>query len=234
MARPKNDGLMYFPFDTDFFYADRRIKALRSRFGNDGVVLLIWIWSESYRENGYYLRWDEDAIDNAISDLGITEGLIEQVMTFLCSRSLLDKVSSKLAASDTIYTSPGIQKRFQEAAKAKKRDILVDSDIWLLDHEDTATCIKFTQNVDYSEKNHSKSEKNHSFSKEKPIKESKVKESKINNTPYNPPTGNSDPSWLPENTFKDPEIAEAFQDFLEYRSKIGSPVVTEKQKQRKE
>lgn len=67
---------------------------------------------------------------------------MKQIMTFLASRSLITEIT--LASSDTIITSPGIQRRFQEAVKRLKRDFVVDSRIWLLKEEDTAPCIKVT------------------------------------------------------------------------------------------
>lgn len=177
MARPKRDGLLYFSFDTDFFYADRRIKVLLTKYGSDGVLFYIYLLTEAYR-NGYYIRWDEDSIDNTMADLGLSEGLIKQVMTFLVSRSLLTE--STLANSDTIITSPGIQKRYQEAVKGLKRDIVVDGNIWLLDEEETATHIKVTQKIGFSEKNESKSKKNESKSKKNPTNEIKRNETKRN------------------------------------------------------
>ena len=44
MARPKQDGLLYFSFDTDFFYADKRIKLQipherRSHSASGGVII---------------------------------------------------------------------------------------------------------------------------------------------------------------------------------------------------
>ena len=126
MARPRQDGLLYFSFDTDFFYADQRIKRLHSRYGSDGMLFYIYLLTEIYR-NGYYIKWDGESVENAMDDLHLKEGLIEQVMTFLVSRSLLCK--STLANSDTIITSPGIQKRYQEAVKGRKRQIEVDSEI---------------------------------------------------------------------------------------------------------
>lgn len=157
MARPKQDGLLYFSFDTDFFYADRRIKRLHYKFGNGGLIFYIYLLTEVYR-NGYYIRWDKENVEDAACELGLTEGFIEQVLTFLVSRSLLTK--STLANSDTVITSPGIQKRYQEAVKGRKRDIFVDAEIWLLKEEETVNCIKVTLNGSKSEKNHDKSEKN--------------------------------------------------------------------------
>ena len=202
MARPKQDGLLYFSFDTDFFYADKRIKRLHSRYGSDGMLFYIYLLTEIYR-NGYYIRWDVESMDDAMDDLHLTEGFIEQVMTFLVSRSLL--VKRTLTNPDTIITiqkegdnrpqcelaeggngqeraevitSPGIQKRYQEAVKGRKRQFEVNAEIWLLDEEETASCIKVANNKSFSKKNPDNSEKNMSKSKKNTAKESKVNKSK--------------------------------------------------------
>ena len=175
MARPKKDGLLYFSFDVDFF-SDKKIKSLRARYGNDGIVFYIYLLTEIYR-NSFYIRWDEDYEDNAIVDLNLTEGFIKQVMTFLVNRSLLTSIT---VDTDTILTSPGIQKRYQEAAKALRRDVVVNGEYWLLKEEDTNTCIKFTQNESKYSKNSTKSCKNESKYSKNSTKESKVKESKVN------------------------------------------------------
>ena len=175
MARPKKDGLLYFSFDVDFF-SDKKIKSLRARYGNDGIVFYIYLLTEIYR-NSFYIRWDEDYEDNAIVDLNLTEGFIKQVMTFLVNRSLLTSIT---VDTDTILTSPGIQKRYQEAAKALRRDVVVNGEYWLLKEEDTNTCIKFAQNESKYSKNSTKSCKNESKYSKNSTKESKVKESKVN------------------------------------------------------
>ena len=176
MARPKQDGLLYFSFDTDFFYADKRIKRLRSKYGNDGLIFYIYLLAEIYR-NGYYISWDEESAEDATEDLRLREGFTEQVLAYLASRSLL--TVSKLANSVTVITSPGIQKRYQEAKKGCKRQIEVDAEIWLLSKEETASCIKVTQNTSNSEKKPSNSEKKPSNSEKNTIKESKVNKSKV-------------------------------------------------------
>lgn len=178
MARPKKDGLLYFSFDTDFFYADNRIRTLRARFGSDGLIFYIYLLTEIYR-NGYYLRWNEESEDNVVADLNLSEGLIKQILKFLINRSLLTSI---LVNSDTIITAPGIQKRYQEAVKSLKRDVFVDEQIWLLSKEETATCIKFAKNDNKSQKNQSKSEKNYGKSEKNSTKETKGNEMKLNNS----------------------------------------------------
>ena len=224
MARPKKQGLLYFSFDTDFFYSDRRIKALRSRYGNDGIVLYIWILCEAYKDKGYYLIYDDDCIDNMITDLGLTEGFIEQVMEYLASRSLLTQIST-LASPVTTITSPGIQKRYQEAMKGQKRTVDVKGEIWLLSKDETASFIKVTQNEAISEKNHSISEKNPL--KEKKVKERKVKERKVKENKGNKNNIYSAKSADTQNTvkksegkkkevvyYKDPDLDKVFKDYI--------------------
>ena len=177
MARPQKKGLLYFPFDTDFF-ADLKIRALSARYGSDGLIFYIWLLAEIYRENGYYIVWNEDSEDAAIASLGLSEGSMKQIMTFLASRSLIVEIT--LASSDTIITSPNIQKRYQEAAKSLRREIIVDCEIWLLNEEETASFIKVTQNSDKYSKNHNKSVKNESKTRKNPTNKIKVNEMKVN------------------------------------------------------
>lgn len=217
MARPKRDGLLYFSLDTDFFYADRRIRALKSRFGSDGIVLYIYLLTEIYRE-GYYTRWNTDSIESAMDELGFTEGLIEQIMTFLVSRSLLMKVSI-LAGSDAVITSPGIQKRYQEAAKSLRRDVIVNREIWLLNEDETASFIKFNNNPDKSSINPDKSSKNESNYSENPLKENKINKSKDKNkekkTTEKPPPPTAS-QMISERSFS-PEVDASVREWVKYK-----------------
>lgn len=198
MSRPKRDGLLYFPLDTDFFlFPDKRIKRLHSRFKNDGLILYLYLQAEIYR-NGYYIRWDEETEEDIADDLCLKEGFIEQVLTFLRTRSLI--VMIELDTGDTIITSPEMQKQYQEAAKSLRRDVFVEPEIWLLNEEDTATFIKFTIKEDKSGKNHDKSGKNESKSSKNDV--NKIKENNI----YCAPKPHDSPPDKNEQLEKDFEI----------------------------
>lgn len=176
MARPRKKGIEYFPFDVDFF-SDKKIKVLKSRFGADGITIYIYLLCEIYK-NGYYIQMDDDYEYIIADDLGMSNEKVKQVMKFLLERSLLD---GTLFQSDTIITSLGIQRRFQEAvrSRASKSGVEVEEKYWLLEESETQPFIKCTQNVGYSEKNSNYSEKNPSYSKKNGTKKSKVKESKV-------------------------------------------------------
>lgn len=174
MARPLKDGLDYFPLDVGLF-SDKKIKSVRANYGADGIALYLYLLCEIYRE-GYFITADDDFIDCAAADLGLTVDKTRQLMKFFCRRSLFD---DKLFTADTILTAKSIQRRYQEARKGSKREIFVDNKSWLLESFETLGFIKVRPCEDFSEKNPCFSEKNPSNSRKNSTKESKVKESKV-------------------------------------------------------
>lgn len=182
MARPIREGLLYFPFDTDFFQ-DKKIRALKGRYGTDGLAVYIYLLCEIYKA-GYYIVSDDDLILCLADDLNISEGSARQIISFLLSRSLLTEIKGdKLAKSDTVLTAASVQRRYQEAVKGLRRDVCVKAEYWLLEPEDTLSIIKTCSENNKSGKNEGKSGKNGSKSGKNPTnkrKENKIKEKENN------------------------------------------------------
>lgn len=214
MARPKKQGLDYFPFDVDFF-SNKKIKILKSRYHTDGVIIYIYLLCEIYK-NGYYIIWDEDYKFIVADDLNLSDGLIEQVIAFLVKRSLLTSI---LLGSDTALTSPGIQSRFQEAVKprASKSPVSVIKELWLLTKEKTQGFIKVINLKGFSENNPCFSENNPDNFKNNSTKESKVKKSKVKEGEDTPsPYGRFQNVFLTNN-----EISELKRKYpIDYQEKI--------------
>ena len=206
MARPKNNGLDYFPFDVDFF-SDRKIKRLKARYGSDGISVYIYLICEIYR-SGYYIDLNDDLILDISDELNISENSTRQIVDFLLSRSLFDDT---LAKSDKVLTATSIQRRFQEAKKASKRAFEVERKLWLLKAEDTYSFIKVRQNESFSKKNPSFSEKNTDKSEKNSTNESKVKESKVNKSKVNI-------GAMPD------ALQTALSDFIKMRKVIKKPL----------
>lgn len=130
MARPIRDGIDYFSFDTDFF-ADDKVKLIRSEFGAKGVMLLIYLFCEIYRGEGYYKIWDNDSC-LLVSDgaaCGCTPDFTSQVINGCIRRSLFD---DKLFNVFGVLTSSGIQRRFLRACSTRD-EIRIRQEYWLLD-----------------------------------------------------------------------------------------------------
>lgn len=181
MPRHIKMGLDYFPFDVSFF-SDKKIKRLRAKYGNDGVMVYIYLLCEIYR-NGYYIDYDGDLILDISDELNITENSTMQIMNYLLSRSLFDDT---LAKSVKVLTAKSIQLRYQEAVRkrAAKRDsecIEVESKFWVLNEEDTLSFIKVRHVDETAEKKsvfREKNKVNPAKNTQSKVKESKVKESK--------------------------------------------------------
>ncbi len=179
MARPLKENLHYFPFDVDFF-EDKKIKALKGKYGLTGVMAYIYILCQVYKE-GYYIEVDEDFILCMSDDLNISDNATRQILKYLCSRSLLCEIKdSTLSASVNVVTAKSIQRRYQEAKKDLKRDVFVKAEYWILEKSETYGFIKVRPYEDKSPINSDKSEINPDKSPINSIKESKVKKNKIN------------------------------------------------------
>lgn len=188
MARPQKDGIDYFPLDTDFFRADKRIRSLLIKYGTDGISLLLYLYCDIYA-NGYYVVVDEDYIQAAVRELGMNENTIRQVLNYLLERSLF---SDTLFQSVKVLTSPGIQRRFMMAVKERVRKrrtpVIVEQDYWMVPESEIETVsiksgsdtslLKVIQFSVSPRNNPIVPRNNSSSSTEQSPKESKEKESK--------------------------------------------------------
>lgn len=204
LARPRKDGLDYFPLDADFF-EDEKIKILKARYGADGIILYIYLLCRIYK-HGYYMKVNEDFEYLISDDLKMSPDKVKQVLTFLLSRSLFDNT---LFQSDAVLTSAGIQRRFQLAVKERaKKNPIQAGRYWLLKEAETEPFIKCTQFEGFSQKNNNNSGKNKDNSREQSLKESKV-----NNDIYN--------------TSFPPELERAFQLYLSVREHNFGEIIPE-------
>lgn len=180
MSRTQSQGIKFFPMDVGFFN-DNKIKILKMRYGADGVLILIYLFTQIYNE-GYYVRFDEDFKTVMSIDLNISIDTIEQVIAYLLGRSMFDE---QLAKSAEVLTSRGIQERWIKAIKSRalKTPVKVEN-YWLLKESETPTFIHCTLFDDNSTKKDFNSTQKEDTSTNYAHK---VKKSKVNNPPYIPP-----------------------------------------------
>ena len=192
MGRPRKKGLDYFPVDTDIF-KDPAIRVLMNRYGSDGFTLYMYVLAETYRTEGYYLEVDEDTEYVMLDDMKMKVEKVRQILAYLYSRSLLEKIEIRdrkhghsitdagiLSTPVTAITSTGIQRRFQNIVKtrAQKNPVEVKEELWLLEEKETQPFIKMLPSASNSGKKASNSEKNTSNSEKNALKESKGKKRK--------------------------------------------------------
>lgn len=116
MARPKKQGLDYFPLDVDFFQ-DEKIVSITGKFGLKGQITVLHLLGAIYRVSGYFLRWDDLTQAKLLAELpGISEQLLNDIVNYLVRWDFFDEV---LFCSAKVLTSKGIQKRYFEAVKRR-------------------------------------------------------------------------------------------------------------------
>lgn len=219
MARPKKQGLDYFPIDVDIF---EDLEVEYAKFGADGFTIYMYLLTRVYKR-GYYLDVDEDFLLVMAARLRMSEQKVMQVLNYLLKRSLFDNT---LFQSVKVLTSAGIQERFQLAVKSRalKNPIQVREDLWLLKKEETEPFIKVNPFLNKSENNESFSKNNSNKSENNAIKESKVNKYIYMASPEKPPVENSISSIGAKKTryFNNQEVEDAFQMFISYKKQKGA------------
>lgn len=135
MARPSKKGLEYFPFDVDFF-EDDKLAYVRARFGAKGEIVALKLLCRIYRDDGYFMAWDDDAALLFASRVGgeIQHSLVKDVVHELLKRGFFDR---SIFEKFGVLTSHGIQARYFRACKdARRRDIKIDPRFDLISSDD--------------------------------------------------------------------------------------------------
>ena len=115
MARPKKQGLDYFPFDVDFF-EDEKIAAISGEFGLKGEIVAVKLLCAIYR-NGYFILWSDMLRLKILRDLpGVSQDLLDKIVDRLVRWEFFDKA---LFDSMGVLTSRGIQTRYFSATKRR-------------------------------------------------------------------------------------------------------------------
>lgn len=118
MARPRKQGIDYFPFDVDFFQ-DEKVVAIAGEFGLKGEITMIKLLCAVYR-NGYFVEWSEMMKYKLLTQLpGVSAELLDHIVLRLVKWGFFDK---GLFDSASVLTSSGIQRRYFEAVKYRRQN----------------------------------------------------------------------------------------------------------------
>ena len=122
MARPLSRGIEYYPLDVDFLN-DIKIRKIMKSCGPNSIAIIILLLGNIYGDEGYFMKWDEDVCFLVADAVGAKEVYVKEVLK-KCLQ--VDLFSSELFEKYKIITSKGIQKRFFEITKRRKRENLID------------------------------------------------------------------------------------------------------------
>lgn len=111
MARPRKQGIDYFPLDVNFF-SDVKIRKIVRACGSQSTSILICLLCNIYKDNGYYILWDEDLPFVIADSVGVSEGAVKEVILKAIQVDFFDK---DIYEKHKVLTSHGIQSRFKSA-----------------------------------------------------------------------------------------------------------------------
>ena len=133
LARPTKTGLEYFPLDVNFLY-DIKVRKIIKPLGPEAIGVLVYLLAEIYKDNGYYISWNND-ICFLMSDLtGIDEELIKDVVSKALEVDFFNKDKYK---KYNILTSKGIQNRYISATEKRKNTNINDD--YIIKNEQIST-----------------------------------------------------------------------------------------------
>ena len=162
-------GLDYFSFDTTF---DKSLKLLLARFKNSGLGIWVRLLQALYREEGYYMVWDEESAILFSDEFSEDVRVLNQVVAFCVEKGIFNNM---MFEKYKILTSKRIQENFYHVSKRRK-DVAVRSDFII--YKPLLTLCK--HNVDIKDENvNSVSTETEEMQPEiDKLKETKLKESK--------------------------------------------------------
>ena len=164
MARPTKKGLDYFPLDVDFL-SDLKVRRIIKACGKEAVHILVALLANIYRDEGYYVLWDDDLAFLVADEVGTKEGTVEELVKKAVQVRFFDK---DIFDKYSVLTSKGIQSRYILATKERKK---VELDYkYLLTNEVNRS------NISINGRNNSVNQGNNQQSKEKESKEQEIKE----------------------------------------------------------
>ena len=115
MARPRKDGLDYFPLDVNFL-SDLKIKKIIRAYGAQAVAVVMSVLTTIYRDNGYFANYDEDLIFIIADELKLEDGYVKNVIEKLIEVDFLNKEQKE---KNNILTSIGIQERYLKVCERR-------------------------------------------------------------------------------------------------------------------
>ena len=164
MARPTKKGLDYFPLDVDFL-SDLKVRRIIKACGKEAVHILVALLANIYRDEGYYVLWDDDLAFLVADEVGTKEGTVEELVKKAVQVKFFDK---DIFDKYSVLTSKGIQSRYILATKERKKVELEYK--YLLTNEVNRS------NISINGQNNSVNQGNNQQSKEKESKEKEIKE----------------------------------------------------------
>ena len=170
-------GIDYFPLDVTL---DEKIELIEAEYGLIGFGVVVKLWMQIYRGQGYYIEWNDEVALLFARKNGVGGNVVSEIIAASVKRGIFDKT---LYDRYSVLTSAGIQRRYLEAV-SRRKDVELDGRYLLL------AISEIGENVYILHKNADILPKNADISKQSKVEKSKVNKSKesVRAVRFTPPT----------------------------------------------
>ena len=159
MARPIKQGIDYFPVDVGFLQ-DIKIRKITRACGISAIPILLSLLISIFRDEGYYVGWDDEMSFLIADSVGVSEGAVIETVNKAVQ---VDFFNANMFNTYGILTSAGIQRRFFKAVERRK-EVCYDARFLLI-----------SENVSNNPVNVSNNSRNAYDNQQSKVKESKEK-----------------------------------------------------------
>ncbi|WP_025728441.1 Lin1244/Lin1753 domain-containing protein [Atopobacter phocae] len=222
MARPLKQGLDYYSMDC-YFLEDIKIRKILRACGANSIAVLIDLLGNIYRDEGYYMRWDDDICFLIADTVGVNEASVSEIVKKAVQVHLFDQEMFK---AHRILTSSGIQSRFLEAVRRRK-EVTVYQEFILLKELNEYNNLKIVTETDDNGVNVNNNPVNVYSNEQSKVKESKVKKSKENSIPREGLFEHGQNQSTNENDAQKTQAAVNPLDFYQQEFGVLSPYIIE-------
>ena len=174
MARPRKDGLDYFPLDVNFL-SDLKIKKIIRAYGAQAVAVVMSVLTTIYRDNGYFATYDDDLIFIIADELKLEDSYVKNVIEKLIE---VDFLSQEQKEKNNILTSIGIQERYLKACERRVKTTLNATYSLLNDSSNELPQTESTAEGSFCQQKPDSTGVNDDKGTQSKVKESKAKNSK--------------------------------------------------------
>lgn len=123
-------GLDYYCFLTDTFH-DLRIKRLRRKCRNNGLLVYFYLLTEAYRTMGYGVLLDAELVLDVAEYFYLTEEEVEKIITICCNEELFNK---RIFEQCHVLTSTELQERYADICyKLRRQEITIKPEHLLIE-----------------------------------------------------------------------------------------------------
>lgn len=188
MARPRKDGLDYFPLDVNFL-SDLKIKKIIRAYGAQAVAVVMSVLTTIYRDNGYFATYDDDLIFIIADELKLEDGYVKDVIEKLIE---VDFLSKEQKEKNNILTSIGIQERYLKACERRVKTTLNATYALINDSSNEFPQTESTPKESFCKQKPRSTGVNDSKSTQSKVNKNKVNKNKVNNKLVTSSEKNSD------------------------------------------